>query len=415
MKTTLYPVCALFAWTVVITNAKHIATMRNQPARLATWTMYVFFAMIFTTGWSTIWDHIDKWTDLGQSNTLITMCWVVCYSANALILLQLWTYEPEQARRRAKATISGAVVVLVTMVALFLRSDPQHQYQNSFTAWYGGSVEYEAYLLVYLTTFTVVEIETIRLCRRYAKLMTRSWLRTGLITAGTGASIGLLYSITRLADIAAARADIDLSRWENVAEIGAGLGALLLMIGMTLHTWGPRVSADVLRGRRLYAYARLRPLWAAFYTRDPGIAFDDHRDNSADRAPARLHAAARVFQDPEYHIARRIVEIRDGILTLRLYLDPVITDQARDHFSQQGLDDLDLDAAIVAAQIHAALDARITTSDHSVLRSPTTSNAPADLDAELVWLLKVTRHFTRHHRSMAKFASPDPTPTGGTA
>lgn len=205
------------------------------------------------------------------------MCWVVCYSAGALVLLQLWSYGPGPARRRVTVTIIGAIVILSAMVALFLRSDPQHQHQSSFTAWYGGSIEYEAYLLLCLATFTAVEFETTRLCRRYARLMTRSWLRTGLATAGVGASIGLHYSITRLADIAAARAGIDLSRLEDVAEGGAGLGAMLLMIGLTLHTWGPRISRGLLRARRLYAYARLGPLWAAFYARDPGIAFDDHR------------------------------------------------------------------------------------------------------------------------------------------
>lgn len=83
-----------------------------------------------------------------------------------------------------------------------------------------------------------------------------------------------------------------------------------------------------------------------------------------------------MLTDPEYHVARRVVEIRDGILTLRLYLDPTATDQARDHFSRRGLDGVELDAAIVAAQIHTALDASGTTSDRCVPRSPKRATRP---------------------------------------
>jgi hypothetical protein len=413
MNTTLYPMAAAFAWVVVLGRANRVPAMLKQPARLATWTLYLFFALIFTTGWAVVWDRLDSWTGLPESNTLIAMCLVVCYSASALVLLQLWSYEPEQARRRAKVTIAAAVVVLVAMLALFLRSDTVHHHQSSFKAWYGGSVEYEAYLLIYLTAYTAVEVEVIRLCRRYAKLTTRSWLRTGLITAGIGAAIGLLYSFTRLADIAAARAGVDLSRLENVAEVGAGLGALLVMIGLTLHWWGPRIATVLLRGRRLIAYARLRPLWASFYALDPSIAFDDQRRAHTGPVVGRAHAAIRVLKDPQFHVARRVVEIRDGILTLRPYQDPAIEHSARDYFSCRGLAGDDLDAAIVAAQLHAALDACEASPRRDASSSPVTGNTPADLDAELSWLLKVTKFYTKNPGRIGEITSPDPTPTGG--
>lgn len=414
MNRILYPACALFAWTVVLTSVRYLPVMRKQPARLATWTMYVFFALIFTTGWSVVWSRVDAWTGLAETNTLITMCWVVCYSASALILLQVWSYEPSRARRRAMVTGVGAAAVLVVMVALFLHCDTQHQHQQSFTAWYAGSLEYEAYLLVYLTAFTAVEIEIIRLCRRYARLTTRSWLRTGLITAGIGAAIGLFYSLTRLADIAAARAGLDISGWEDVAEVGAGLGALLVMVGLTLHSWGPRASTALLRVRRLHAYTRLRPLWAAFYVRDPGIAFDDRRAEPAGRVAARARAALRVLKDPEYHLARRVVEILDVILAARPYLDPAVTERARAHYRSCGLDGNDLDAVVVATQIHHTLGVNVAAPRRSTLNSPATGNTPADLDAEIAWLLKVTTRFTRHPSHVAEAGSPDPTPTGGT-
>jgi hypothetical protein len=411
MNTTLYPVAALFAWVVVIASMKRLPAMAKKPPQLATWTLYLFFALIFTTGWEVVWNRLDAWTGLPESNTLITMCLVVCYSASALVLLQLWSYAPDQARRHAKVTISAVVVVLIAMVALFLRSDAVHHRQSSFKAWYGGSVEYEMYLLIYLATYTAAEVEVIRLCRRYAKVTTRSWLRTGLITTNIGAAIGLLYSITRLADIAAARADVDISRWENVAEVGAGLGALLVMIGLTLHWWGPRISTATKRTRRVIVYARLRPLWARFYTLDPSIAFDDQRKAGSGPALNRARRARLILSDPEYHATRRAVEIRDGILTLRPYQDPDHALCAHAHYSNHGLAGDDLDAAVTAAQIHAALDARAAAPRREQPQSPTAGNAPADLDAELAWLLKVTKHFKRKPRTFDELSSPDPTPT----
>jgi hypothetical protein len=402
MNGTLYPVVALFAWAVVLGSAKRIPAMVKQPARLTTWTLYLFFALIFTTGWEVVWDRLDGWTGLPESNTLITMCLVVCYSATALVLLQLWSYTPDRARRRSEVTVCAAVVVLILMVSLFLRSDTAHRHQQSFTAWYGGSVQYETYLLIYLMTYTAAEVEVIRLCRRYAKVTTRSWLRTGLITTTVGAVIGLLYALTRLADIAAAHAGVDISRLEDVAEVGAGLGALLVMIGLTLHWWGPRISAVVRKPRRLIAYTRLRPLWACFYALDPSIAFDDQRRTGSARIVGRVRAAKRVLKDTEYHVGRRIVEIRDGILTLRPYQDPDYAQRVRTHYDGRGLIGDDLDAAVTAASIHAALGAHEAAPRREQPPSLAAGKVPADFDAELAWLLKVTKHFKQTARRLRR-------------
>lgn len=413
MNTTLYPLAALFAWTVVLSSAKRLPAILKEPARLATWFLYLSFALIFTVAWSEVWNRTDAWTGLPESNTLITMCLVVCYSTSQLALLQLWSYPQDRARRRVRVTVSIAAVVLAAMITLFVHSDSTHHLQQSFKDWYGGSVEYEAYLFVYLATYTTAEIEVIRLCRRYAKVMTRSWLRTGLKTTSIGAAIGLLYSITRLADILAARAGVDISRWENVAEVGAGLGALLVMIGLTLHWWGPRISALAQRSRRLIAYVRLRPLWASFYELDASIAFDDRRSTGSRSAVGRIFIATRVLGDVEYHVARRVVEIRDGILTLRPYQDPAYAEQVRTHFFSRGLVGDDLDAAVAAAQIHAALDARDATAHSDSRSSATAANAPANLDAELAWLLKVTKHFANPSTAPRALTDSATAPTGG--
>ncbi|MBS2963942.1 hypothetical protein KGA66_12875 [Actinocrinis puniceicyclus] len=413
MNSTLYPLCALFAWIVALRDVRRLPALLKPPSRLATWAMYVFFALIFTTGWSAVWDRIDRWTGLAEANTLITMCWVVCYSASALALLQLWTYQPHEAGRRVRFTVVSGVLVLAAMVTLFLRSDTVHQHQQSFTDWYGGSAEYTAYLLLYLAAFTIVELEVIRLCRRYARVTSRSWLRTGLITAGFGAAIGLLYSFTRLADLAAARLGADLSQWENVAEVGAGLGALLVMVGLTLHSWGPRISAAALHVKRLRAYAALAPLWSALNVRDPSIVLEPGRREGGDRPASRWRAAVRVLTDPDYHVTRRVVEIRDGLLALRPYLDHSVTERARTHFEQRGLHGDALDAAVTAAQIHTLLDASPATARRTAASTPAPGNTPADIDAELAWLVKLAHAYAEPPADLSETGRTDPLPTGG--
>lgn len=411
MNTTLYPAVALVAWLVVLAGVRRLPAMAKKPSQLVVWLLYVCFALIFTTGSAPVWRRLDTWTGLPESNTLITMCLVVCYSATTLVLLQLWSYRPHRARRRVKATIAVAAAVLVAMVALFLRCDAAHHHQSSFTAWYGGSVEYEVYLLIYLATYTAAKVELIRLCVRFAPRTTRSHLRTGLILIGAGSAIGLLYSLTRLADIVAARAHADISGLENLAEIGAGLGCLLLMIGLSVEWWGPRISLLATRVRRVIAYARLRPLWSCFYTLDPSIAFDDQRRNGTRLSPSRVLRVARILADPGYHATRRAIEIRDGILSLRPYQDPDDAERIRTYYTNRGLAGEDLDAAVTATLIHTALDARADAPRRQQPPSPNAGNSPADLDAELAWLLKVTAYFKQKPGTHGASTDPDPSPT----
>ena len=425
MNGTLYPLVALFAWAVLISSIKHLPAIHREPTRLATWYLYVCFALIFTVSWAGVWNRIDGWTGLPASNALVSQCLGICYCGLQLAVLQLWSYAPEQARRRVKITLSAYAVILIAMVTLFLRCDTtddlqqalkEHNLQPGFKEWYGGSAEYEAYLLIYLLTISGGAVVVIRLCRRYARAISPSWLHTGLKTTAIGAALGELYSFTRLTDVLAARARLDIAPWENVAEASAGLGSLLIMIGLTLHWWGPRISAFARRVRRLVAYTKLRPLWARFYALDASIAFDDRRRTGSGSISGRVRAATRVLADVDYHLTRRVVEIRDGILTLRPYQDPAYAERVRAHFVSSGIEGDDLDAAVMAEQIHAALEACGVTTRSDGPASPTAGNIPANLDAEVAWLLKVTTHFV--HPSTARpsgFADAEPTPTGGTA
>jgi hypothetical protein len=121
-------------------------------------------------------------------------------------------------------------------------------------------------------------------------------------------------------------------------------------------------------------------LWACFYALDPSIAFDDQRRTGSARILRRARAAKRVLKDTEYHVGRRIVEILDGILTLRPYQDPDFAQRVRTHYDRRGLIGDDLDAPVTAASIHAALDAREAAPRREQPRSLAAGKVPAGFD-----------------------------------
>jgi hypothetical protein len=396
MNSTLYPACALVAWLIVLVNARHLGSMRRNPARLAMWFMFLFFALAFTNGWSVIYNRVEGWTGLARTNVLISQLFVVCFSASTLMLLQLWTSRPSQARARISATLIGTGLVLTAMMVLFILSEGQHRQFPTYDGWYGGRGTQAAYLELYLTVFIVADTAILILCFRYGRLMTRCWMRTGLITTGFGAILGEAYCLTHFIGVFSARAGENPQHWENLAEVGAGGGALVMMLELTMHLWGPRVQRAFIRVRRIVTYARLRPLWSALYHRDPGIALDTPDSTSGHRG-----LKLRSLRDSDYHLARRVVEIRDGILALHPYLDQATADQVRDHYLRctPRMHGPELGAAIEAARIHAALHtSRMSAKPDTPPARAEMNNAPGDLDAEAAWLTLVAKNFTRCQR-----------------
>lgn len=402
MTITVYPACALFAWFFVLSGIRHLPKMRRQPERLTVWLMFLAFALVFTVGSSPLRRHLDGFAGIKEFSTWLAQSLVVTYSVAALALLQRWNYEPEQARRRVAASTAAVAGVLAAMAVLFFLSNPVHAGNHNFVHWYGSSAYFDAYLIVYLLTYAATNVEIARLCLRFAHLMTRSWLRTGLLTTAVGSFVSLVYAADRMTDVVVAHFGVNLTAWEAVPQAGAGIGSMLIMIGMTMHMWGPKASGLANRYRRLRAYRRLRPLWEALYERDPGIALDAPQPGIA-----RWRTMPQRLRDFDYHLSRRVVEVRDGVLALHPYLDPDVAQRARVSAAQRGLSREEADAAVEAEQIRAALDVSGRPDARRTRAQQVAMNyAPADLDAELTWLSAVSRHFAASRRRQVKM--PDP-------
>lgn len=403
MTIILYPACALFAWIFVLSGARSLPSSRRDPERLAVWLMFLAFAITFTVGSSPLRRHLDGFAGITEFSTWLAQSLVVSYSVAALALLQLWNYERRQALRRVAASTAAVLVVLMAMTVLFFLSNRVHAGNHNFVHWYASSSYFDVYLVIYLVTYGATNIEITRLCLRFARLMSESWLRTGLRTTAIGALVSLVYVADRLIDVSVAHFGVSLAAWDPLPEAAASVGAMLIMLGMTMHMWGPRITSLAKRYRRLRAYRRIRPLWAALYRRDPGIVLD---------APAvglaRARAIPFMLRNFDYRVSRRVVEVRDGILALHPYLDADTARCAREYVSHAAVPDNEFEAAVEAEEIRTALerssqpDATPGLSPHSVEMN----TAPDDLDAELVWLSTIAKYFNAPRRRPVRVARP---------
>jgi hypothetical protein len=74
--------------------------------------------------------------------------------------------------------------------------------------------------------------------------------------------------------------------------------------------------------------------------------------------PSSAFADALTVRDLGFRLYRRVIEIRDGGLALRPYLDPGLADRVRATCRAAGLPEQDARAVVEAACLAAALDAR---------------------------------------------------------
>ncbi|WP_019633424.1 DUF6545 domain-containing protein [Actinomadura atramentaria] len=137
--------------------------------------------------------------------------------------------------------------------------------------------------------------------------------------------------------------------------------------------------------RQWRVFRRLGPLWRAMYAAFPDI---------------RLPIHARSMRICLY---RRIIEIRDGQLAARPYVDDACLDSFRAAGRARGLSGPDLDAAVEAAVITVSLRKRMSGADPVRPRSPGALRlASDDLRAEAEELQRVARAFS--HSPLARAA-----------
>ena len=322
----------------------------------------------FTFATPVIYVSFDRLVGVPNLARLMMHTGIMALSAALQRLLLYWAYPAEEAAARARRRVGGFLLAVATMTVLFILA-PVDQDTTDFTTRYGAAPFVPWYLAVYLGYFGIALADIARLSNRYATFSGRPFLRRGLRSAAIGACFGVVYTVEKASYIVAKQFGIDLVParvQENASPLLAGPGAILVLAGLTLPAWGPQLASLWAWAARYLAYQRLRPLWQTLYRATESIALEDPGDTGVLRGrigrvvvrdPQALTDTMNL-RDLDYRLVRRVVEIQDGRLALRPYLDAAVADSAELQARGAGLADQELQASVEAAVIAAAVVAK---------------------------------------------------------
>jgi hypothetical protein len=253
------------------------------------------------------------------------------------------------------------------------------RFTTEFVTEYGNRPTIAAYLFLFSAYCAAGIAGFLLLIRRYSLAAPDRSLRVGLTTMMLGAVTGLLWATWKIVVLVV--------NWVSPQPVGveAVVTALLSSTTAALVTIGAAIPLAVryvrgpLRRHRSTRHARqMDPLWRELHEAVPEIKLgvaDAHND--------------------EFSVYRRVIEIRDANLALRVYCHPDVADWAIEAARARGLADDEVDviaeAAMAAAMIEAhAAGVRYHT-DAATAETPQAGTG--NIDAERDWLIRVARAF----------------------
>ncbi|MFJ5810602.1 hypothetical protein OG906_08040 [Streptomyces sp. NBC_01426] len=387
--TTLYTVLAwVCAFVGLAAFAYRLPDLLRRRHDVALWALCVYFlcsGISFLVDLDQLRLHISDFFGLPNITSLITQAAVVVLTAAQQVVLVHWSAPPDQARRMARQRVLffGAALCVLVVASFAVGPVAQSETATSTILLSIQDGRYALYMFFYLLICAVGQAETVRLSLRFTKVANRTWLAAGMRTVTLGASLILVYCVTRSIQIAGTRLDFDGAALDPVQWTCGSVGALLQVTGWTIPSWGIHLTRVRAWIRSYRAYLCLRPLWRALHQALPDIALDPPRSWPRDLLPPR---------DLHYSLYRRVIEIRDGQLMLR-------TSLSYDEFSRvaRSLDLPDDPTSPLgeALQVRAAL----SRSPEEGTEPDDASGIPArppyeDFREEVQWLTRVASSFT---------------------
>jgi len=280
------------------------------------------------------------------------------------------------------------------MGVMFFASNPPTG-RGIFTGLYRSQPTLAVYTLVYTSYLGSAVVDLAALALRSVR-GARAWLRLGMILMTAGCLLFAGYLIEKVVGVVGELVNGSTAEPfcpSAFATVGCtfaiampAFAALLVILGTTVPTLGPRLE-HLTRGlwhRR--SLRRLRPLWEILHEVLPDTGLTTPDDALSPSLTGE--ASERLY--------RRVITIRDGLLVLQPYRDPADTRQHRDQAGSAGLTNQRRAAAVEAADIRAALHRRrqgMTPHPYSVDSNVVTHQC--DLTGELRWLTQVSLALTR--------------------
>lgn len=322
---------------------------------------------------------------------------IVAACGGQALLLRL-TASDGLARTPVMRRTVGATAVVVVLWGLFVAA-PVEAPTLRFTSRFGTEPLVVAYLALALGYLAWALVDIRRGSRRYSTEAS-GFLAVGLRLIGRGCLVGLAYIAVKVAALFGLAVGSPVPvEWESTAGRSlAVVAGTLVIVGSTLPATGPLVGSWMSWLTAYRDHRRLYPLWAELVSVTPGIALDP--------VGSWLGDAMR-WRDLDLRVYRRVIEIRDGRLALRPYLDAAVGEQARS--AAAGTTPREAAAVSEASMLLAAV---ASAHAHRVPSVPADGFGPAgeSLADELGWLTLVARHYRRCARGTGLSRLPRPVP-----
>ncbi len=337
MSSVVYPVVALLALVALAYKIPPLIRDPRSATRRALAAMLACLVWAPAANTPNVYVRIDELLGVPNIARLIAHYGIIGFAVSVQLLLLHWTVA-DPPRRSTWFRLLAAGAAATAMAAFFTLAPLDITLTSEFTIRYGDAPWMAEYMMVYLGYFVIALADILRLSWRFARLTRQRYLRIGLRLVGSGAVFGLAYCVEKAFYIGARNAGwepIPADVQQQMSPLLTGPGCVLILIGFTIPSWGPKVAAAGAWLRRLRTYRRLFPLWELLSRATPEIALDPG------------HTRRGAVRDIEYRLVRLVVEIRDGWLALRPWFD------ARVARAVPGDDHDRVQAAVLAAAVRA--------------------------------------------------------------
>ncbi|WP_431976068.1 MAB_1171c family putative transporter [Micromonospora haikouensis] len=378
----LFILCSSAAFIAAGYKIRDLRATPGDPAMQALVAGLIVLGIGVASATPLIYTPLNHLVGVPNLFRLITHLAMIAFSVAFTIMRLYVAYDPDQAGPRARRRVVGYLAAAAVMIALFAAA-PVDEDRVDWTIYYGDEPLVVAYLITYLATFGSALFEIARLSHRTGGFLPKGHLRTGMKLTEFGAAFGMSYCLYKALYLAAKAAELRppaplawINREDLISPLLAVPGALLIIIGLTLPSWLPALRAASGTITAYRAYRDLLPLWQDLYQAEPEILFGEYPPSWP--APAQVNRL----------LARRAIEIPDGLLRLADFYDPDVQARTDRAARARGLAGDDLRAAVTAACLRDALAAR------AAGRRPATPAALETADTatredQIAWLRQV--------------------------
>ncbi|CAL9594941.1 MAB_1171c family putative transporter [Streptomyces sp. enrichment culture] len=297
-------------WLGLAVKAPDLLRHRHDPYLRAICAVLGLAGLCFLLGAPPTVGAVNRLSGVPNLAAPLTYAAITGYCAASQVLVVHWRGGPRVHRTARRWTLAYAAVVLGIAVTFALGDAPVERRTDLDT--YYATTPFIAemivlYLVAHLTAVTVTTVSALRWARQV-----RGGLRAGLTLLGAGALCGAGYSLAKLVAVSARWSGRDWSALDTaVSPVAAGLGALLIVVGVLVPLVTPRVAEW---RRASHAYARLGPLERAL---------DDLLDRRALRLPRPRPAS------PATLLMWRRTSIHNALGRLDAYCDRGLYDRTR--------------------------------------------------------------------------------------